>query len=671
MILLFIFLSFWLGLSWKYSWIVLGIVALATLIFLLLRFNKKVFLLGSCAFFIGFGVSYVNVSFNKKIYTGVVVEAKDNYIIFESSFEKLYVYEKGNKYEIGDILSIEGKKEELDFSVIESQFNFKNYLNKKGIYKELIPNSIEIKFSNFFRMKSYRKWFLSHFDEETSSLVSAILFSNSIDSELRDDIESMHLTRLISASGLYVYAFINILQYFLRKKFKEKWVELISLGILSIYFVFTFPRFAILKIVVVSLFRWINNYLLKRRFSYFEVLAISGFAFLLFDYHLAYQDGFILGYLIPIAFTFIRKIYKNKKSWIQKLITPCVIYLFFIPFEIRYYHSLSPLSVLYQTVFSPYFILIAIISLISFYGLPIYKLIEWMIYPLKWIFKGITSLNLEIYALNMNDFGTLFYYVIFFVAAYYISIRFKPFTKWLIPIYISYICCYLVPVKNSLTAEVNFINVGQGDCCLIRNAYTTIMIDTGGLKYMDVAKDSLIPYLKKKQIYQLDLVITTHEDNDHSGTLPSLRENFRVKKYINSYTEFPINIGGLTLVNYNTHISEKKDENDKSLVIGFSLLHKDFLIMGDAPIGVELEIMKENRSIPCDILKVGHHGSDTSSCNAFIQYLNPDVAIISCGKNNSYGHPHDSVIRTLKMNNVTIRRTDIEGTIVFQNYIFM
>ena len=79
-------------------------------------------------------------------------------------------------------------------------------------------------------------------------------------------------------------------------------------------------------------------------------------------------------------------------------------------------------------------------------------------------------------------------------------------------------------------------------------------------------------------------------------------------------------------------------------------------------------MMKEYNNIPCDILKVGHHGSKTSTSDAFIKWIKPEVGIISCGKNNKYGHPHQEVLNILKKNNVKVRRTDLEGTITYYYY---
>ena len=130
----------------------------------------------------------------------------------------------------------------------------------------------------------------------------------------------------------------------------------------------------------------------------------------------------------------------------------------------------------------------------------------------------------------------------------------------------------------------------------------------------------------------------------------------------------PVTYGNLKFVNYNNHIKEGGEDNELSLVIGFNLGGKDYLITGDASKEVEANMMKEYKSVPCDILKVGHHGSKTSTSDAFIKWLKPEVGIISCGKDNRYGHPHSEVLTILKNNNVKIRRTDLEGTITYFYY---
>ena len=264
-----------------------------------------------------------------------------------------------------------------------------------------------------------------------------------------------------------------------------------------------------------------------------------------------------------------------------------------------------------------------------------------------------------------------FYYLGYYTLMYYSQIKFIPIVKSLRIVYTGVLVLYVLPIKNSITQEVSFINVGQGDCCLIRDGNNTILIDTGGLTYKDLATSSLIPYFKSKRLYNIDCVILTHQDFDHCGALDSLKEHFNVKNVVTSYELFPIKIGNIEFKNYNTISYSSAEENDNSLVIGFEIGKLNYLVTGDAPIEIENKIMERYSNIPCDVLKVGHHGSKTSTSDTFVKYLSPKEAIISCGKNNKYGHPHDSVIRTLKNNNVTIKRTDILGTITYSNYKFL
>ena len=219
-----------------------------------------------------------------------------------------------------------------------------------------------------------------------------------------------------------------------------------------------------------------------------------------------------------------------------------------------------------------------------------------------------------------------------------------------------------------MISSVSFINVGQGDACLIQKGTTAILIDTGGSIYKDIANECLIPYFKKNQIYDIDLVITTHNDFDHNGALPELVNNFKVDEVVTNKSSFPLSVNGIVINNLNNKIHD--NDNDNTLVLDFKMWDKRFLIMGDASIKVEKEILSYYKNIDCDYLKVGHHGSNTSTSDAFIKKVTPKEAIISVGQN-YYGHPHKSVLDILERNNVKIRRTDLEGTITYWNYIFM
>ncbi len=650
--------------------IVFGIVFGLVFLLTFYKYKKNIAIICLTIFSIGIGISYIRFDFKQETYSGFVIDSHDNYFLLLSKGEKLYTYNKDNKYELGDYLSIAGSKSEISFTSIESEFDFEDYLKKKGVYYQLNPKKIGVSFSNPIRIREKRQKFLSHFSEEQQNLISALLFSDKSSDITIENASKLHIARLTSATGIFIYAYLHFLIFILTYFIKDKRAKIISLVSLIPYFIFTFPRFSVIRIFLLESLRIINEIFLKKKFRNIELISIAGISFLIFDYHLGYSIGFVLGFTLPIIITFIRDVNMRTKRLKNKILNMVFIYIFLIPFELKFYNGFNPLSLVVQTALTPMFVALATLSLFSFYGLPIYAVVDFFAKGLSNILGWLGKIAFQINAPPFNEWCILIYVLLFLIYCYYRSIDFVPIYKFVLSLFIISMTIYFVPITNLVTAQVSFINVGQGDSCLIRKGSSTVLIDTGGSIYKDIAKETLIPFFEKNRIYRLDLVITTHDDFDHSGAYDSLKENFYVKQRITDITSFPITINGMTFKNYNNHITEYSEENDKSLVIGFSLLGKDFLIMGDAPIKVEQNMMKEYGHIDCDILKAGHHGSQTSTCEDFVKYLSPKTAIISCGKNNKYGHPHDKVINILKKYNVEILRTDEIGTITYRGWVF-
>ena len=668
MILLLIFLSLALGLSFRWYIVFVSIISLALFIFLFFRFRKRIVLVALVSFGVGIGMSYISFDFQKESYSGVVIDSKDNYYLFSSTFEKFYVYNKNNKYEVGDILTIKGNKKTLSFTQIESSFDFEGYLNKKGVKYELETKKVEERFLNPFRLKSLKEKALSGLNKDNRALVKAIIFSSSEDNELISDLKELHLVRLLSTSGIYISLFYTLLRKFFSLFFKEKTSKIISTIFIIFYSGLLFPKFSLIRFSTFLIFKLINEYILHKKFDYLSLLSISGLFFVFIDYHLTYQISFILGYSFPLVSYFLSHALSRYSRFIKKLLMYLFIFIFLIPIDIYFYNEFSIFSYLFQIMLAPLFMFAAITSIFLIFKAPFEPVMNHIVNGIRNISHLLSYMNLTIYVHPLNEGAFAIYILMFILLIYLFEIRFKPLFIYLNLMYFTAFSLYLLPFKNLITSEVSFINVGQGDSTLIRKGNTAILIDTGGLSYTDIAQDCLIPYFKKHQIYNIDLLITTHDDFDHSGGVDSLYKYFSVKHYIKEASAFPISINGITLYNYNNYQEEMKDENDKSLVIGFNLHNVKYLIMGDAPKEIEYKIIEDYKFISCDILKVGHHGSNTSTSDAFIKYLKPKEAIISCGKNNKYGHPHKETISTLKSNNVSIRRTDKEGTINYLNY---
>ena len=229
--------------------------------------------------------------------------------------------------------------------------------------------------------------------------------------------------------------------------------------------------------------------------------------------------------------------------------------------------------------------------------------------------------------------------------------------------------------------------VGEADCHLIKYPHDkyNILIDTGGNYNYEISKNIIIPYLKSKGINKIDYLILTHGDYDHMGESINLIENFKVEKVIFNCGEFNdlekelIKVLEKKKIKYYSCIKELyidknklqflntkeyDNENDNSSVIYFNYYNYKFLFMGDASTEREKDILEKYNLKDVDFLKVGHHGSNTSSSEEFINSINPKYSLISVGKNNRYGHPNKEVLDTL--NDSKIYRTDQDGSIMFK-----
>jgi competence protein ComEC len=187
------------------------------------------------------------------------------------------------------------------------------------------------------------------------------------------------------------------------------------------------------------------------------------------------------------------------------------------------------------------------------------------------------------------------------------------------------------------------IDIGQGDCTLIVEPFhrSAVMIDCGQSLYRDNMTLYVIPFLRSIQVNHLDCLILTHDDFDHSGGYESLSEQIEITQLItDSDSSVPVSYPFVSLCpERNT-----KDENDNSIVSYFEYDGVQYLWMGDASVNVEKQILKEYSTIRADVLKLGHHGSKTSSSFEFLNQIEPQIGLVSVGKNNHYGHPDSSVI---------------------------
>ena len=376
-------------------------------------------------FLIGIILTHVSISYPKSEYEGVIYQTSENYFLLNSRGERLYVAYKNHPYDIGDIVSIKGEKKALSFTTIESSFDFENYLNKRGVFSSLSVENQEIKFHNPIRIHERRKKFLSHFSKENSSVIGAILFSDGGDGEINETMKDLHLARFLSASGIFISAFYLALNHIFRMFLKDKWSRLMSLGFLSLYSIFTFPRFSVIKVMLFLIIRWINEFILKKKFSYLTLLSFLGIFCLMMNRFLARQDSFILGFMIPII-SYLTRYIGGKRKIKHFFLRYLLIYVFFLPLEIAYYNKIVILSLPIQIIISPLMMLIGVISLLCFFYVPIYPINDFFLTILKWFVNLIKPLSIGILLPAFNEGLMLIYYAIYLLWIFYLAKGFVP-----------------------------------------------------------------------------------------------------------------------------------------------------------------------------------------------------------------------------------------------------
>lgn len=664
--LFFVFLFIFLGLIIINSNIV--IISICVVFFLFIVFKKfknfiaVTFVLFS--FLVGISISaslkYKAVEVQQDgIF--IVEKVSTNYYLVSNYVDHFYVYEKNNEVDEGDFLKLEGNLSRINFVTLESEFDFKNYLKTKGVEYQLYVKSKEVIFQNPINPKNIKQNFIDKYSEENQALLKSLLFSQTdYDSDIIKSSNSLNLISLISVSGIFINTFINLLIFLFGLKFNESKSRIFSFLILIPYFIINIFELSVLRIFLLNLGKTINVSFFNKKYTYLDVVCVVGIFILLLNPYNAMSLSFILGFGMSLTYILLLNFF-NKKLTTTACRKGLLLSLFLIPIQLNFNKSFNLLTFLYQIVLIPLMNCIFIFSIVSLY-LGYNPLLDILLFPIVQIFKGLANLKFVLYHDSLPLELLIIYYLLFYAFIYVLEKEINLFNKKITGVFCLTIVIGLLPYKNIYEKSVNFINVGQGDSILIRDRNTNVLIDTGGLKYKDLATSSLINYFKKKEVYKLDVVIITHNDFDHNGALNSLITYFPVKQVLTSYDEFPYKIGNLLFENFN--IYNFSDSNDKSLVLMLNFYGNKFLFMGDASKDVEEVIMKDF-NVDADYIKLGHHGSKTSTGEKFIRAVSPKEAIISCGLNNYYGHPNKEVLDILEKEDIKIRRTDLEGTISY------
>lgn len=610
---------------------------------------------------------------------GVIIDIKDyenrkTYIV--KCIEKVLVncYECEYDLQVGDKVIIEGTlklpRENSNFNL----FNYKKYLMSKKIYWTMELNKIEVVGKSNNILYFLKNWVRNRLGN--NKYLNAFIIGNNI--YIEEDIEESYqkngITHLLALSGSQVTLLSSIIFFFSKRFVKNKILNIIIISVfLTIFMFITGFTPSVLRSVLI----FIVYSLIK--IDKIEALGLVCFSLLLYNPFYIYDNGFSFSFIISFYIILFSKKIKTKNYLINLLYISLIASLASVPILANSFFEINLTSFLINLFFVP---------LVSFVIFPL-SLIVLIIPFLEPIFNFsvifmensslfFNKLNYLIIMPKMHIILVIMYYLLLYLVL-------KKSHKYLLVMFIFIILCSNLCFYK-IYPEITFINVEQGDSILISFKDKNILIDTGGNPMNDnVGKNILVPYLKSVGVKKIDYLILTHGDYDHAGETKRLINEYKISniifnsyennelenniieasktKKINTYfySKNKLNIDGVV---FNFLNKKNKNENKDSLIIYTALNKKNILLLADVTKEEEKHILKEYNFENVDILKIGHHGSKTSTSD---ELLNLDIknAVISVGKNNMFKHPSQEIVAKIENKNIPLYMTSINGTIKF------
>ncbi|SEA96090.1 competence protein ComEC [Thalassobacillus cyri] len=597
------------------------------------------------------------------------------------------------------------------------EFDYRDYLKHKGITSQIIINEatqMTCSGSSWLALLyEQRKKLLTEYGEnlpgEAFAWLKGLVFGDTDDLDITiiELFRRWNLSHLLAISGLHIGLMIGLFLYiFYRSGIitveKSFWVLFFFL---PLYALFAGGAPSVLRAVTMALLGMLVLKL-KLQIRISDILSLLLISFLIINpvyfYHLGFQFSFLVTFAIVLSNTWFKRTHSKLFLLLQvSLLSQLII----LPLQLFNFYQFNPLSVFINLVYVPYFsfFVIPFMVFLSLFTL----FVPGLAFVGAEIFLGIHGFSMEV--LRQVDAYLYYPWIIgkitpLFGIGYYISLGLmlarlekgeerKAFYAAILAVSV----LILFSLKPYLSKEgtITMLDIGQGDSIVVELPYRkgVFLIDAAGPSHFSknqkrIADNIIGPFLKSKGISDIDAIFLSHEDTDHIGSAPYVIEQFHVKKLVTSiYFQFSEDLqakiseaelpvvqvkGGekLTLSGQSfavlNPVKDFADKNDNSLVMQASFGADTWLFTGDISVEVEDELLDVFPGLQIDVLKVAHHGSNTSSSQRFLESLHVKVALISSGRNNRYGHPHQTIIETLGKQEIRILRTDLQGAIQYK-----
>lgn len=608
-------------------------------------------------------------------------------------------------------------------------FDYKEYLHRQHIHSIYSISSFSSCYEDpsfwqwlFSIRQQAIQYVQDNFSREAASFINALVYGDrqAMSAELEESYQQLGLIHLLAISGSHITILIAACYYVLLRLGSTREAATVLLLIiipLYMYIAGASPsvvRASVMAVVVLSCL------LFSKRISGIDALSLSAICMLMFDPYVLFDIGFQFSF----SSTFVlllssTSILSAEKSMLHNMWNvAAAAQLASLPVSLHYFGQISPYSIIFNLIYVPFlsFIILPLCLCALFLSLFLPLVSQWV----EVLLSLLLSISNKVLFLseklpyNKLIFGQApawltgcYCIVILFL---FVAWEDKSRKKYVLPaggallllLTAHYISPYFNPYGN-----ITFLDVGQGDAIVIRLPYAkgTYMIDTGGAialpkqewqkrkNEFSVGGDIVVPYLQSEGIRRIDKLILTHGDGDHVGAALDVLSSVWVGEVVlgrkNSYSDMEQHIlqeaqqkgirialagNGMKWRNGDAYFEvlspfgEEGKENDQSVVLRARVGGLIWLFTGDLEERGEDQLIQSYSNLSADVLKVGHHGSKTSTSEVLLEAVQPRLAVISVGRKNRYGHPHEEVLQRLTQYGAEIWRTDEDGAIA---YIFL
>ena len=548
--------------------------------------------------------------------------------------------------------------------------------------------------------------------EDNANTIYAMLFGgyNDIDQELLDAFATTGIIHILSVSGSHISLLIGfILSLGNLVKLPQKISLVILISVIVFYAILCGCVPPVIRASVMGLLSAIAlNF--NRQYQAANLLSITALIMLLLEPLLLFHISFQLSFASTAGLIYVMPILVQKFAFLPRFIADNLALtlsaqIMAFPLIAWYFNSLSLSSLLANLIIMPpleFVIILGLLGTMLNICLPFIHFLQQILFVFASVLFDFAG-DLTLYLATI-PFAKIYVPTIPFalVICYYLCIffclkKFKLLIAYKKTILIA-ICLMLganiYVYHTNEDMQIHFIDVGQGDAMLIITPHKrAIMLDTGGSvnSDFDLGKRVDLPYLRHYGVTQLDYLILSHSDADHAGGAKTILAEIPVNHLIiadedlTNYAkilQLPLQsnilqnaivakdnlqftVDGINFSFLNPKTFAAKSSNEASNVLKLSYRNFSALFTGDLTTAGEQALLSTQADLNATILKVAHHGSKTSSSEEFLNAVRPQFAIISAGKYNSFGHPHEEVLTRLNELPTKILRTDLCGAIVF------